>query len=144
MHQGRDRRDDARGNFIVTYESIIPQLGTLREYKPLMQEFWREGLFDELDERYFRLINRAPELARGVDWTRSATTRRSRRSNIFRADNVGKESYFDSMTHFDFKTLLPALLHVEDRVEHGARPGVARSVRRRRGGRVRGDACRRT
>jgi asparagine synthase (glutamine-hydrolysing) len=34
---------------------------------------------------------------------------------------VGKESYFDSMTHFDFKTLLPALLHVEDRMSmaHG-------------------------
>src|SRR5438270_7229950 len=40
---------------------------------------------------------------------------------IFRADNVKKESYFDSMTHFDFKTLLPALLQVEDRVSmaHG-------------------------
>jgi asparagine synthase (glutamine-hydrolysing) len=34
---------------------------------------------------------------------------------------VRKESYFDLMTHFDFKTLLPALLHVEDRVSmaHG-------------------------
>src|SRR6185436_12385248 len=33
----------------------------------------------------------------------------------------GRESYFDRMTHFDFKTLLPALLQVEDRVSmaHG-------------------------
>jgi asparagine synthase (glutamine-hydrolysing) len=40
---------------------------------------------------------------------------------IFWGRNVGRESYFDSMTHFDFKTLLPALLHVEDRVSmaHG-------------------------
>ena len=30
---------------------------------------------------------------------------------IFHGANVGHESYFDSMTHFDFKTLLPALLH---------------------------------
>ena len=37
------------GNFVVTYESIIPQLGTLRQYKPLMQQFWREGLFEDLD-----------------------------------------------------------------------------------------------
>ena len=50
------------GNFIVTYESIIPNLETLREYKPLMQEFWREGLFADLDQRYFRLIDRAPAL----------------------------------------------------------------------------------
>jgi asparagine synthase (glutamine-hydrolysing) len=42
-------------------------------------------------------------------------------SEIFWGGNVGKESYFDSMTHFDFKTLLPALLHVEDRTSmaHG-------------------------
>tara|TARA_B110000495_G_C22955238_1_gene559613 strand:+ start:34 stop:612 length:579 start_codon:yes stop_codon:yes gene_type:complete len=35
--------------------------------------------------------------------------------------NVRKEAYFDHMTHFDFKTLLPALLQVEDRMSmaHG-------------------------
>ena len=40
---------------------------------------------------------------------------------IFWGKNVGKESYFDSITHFDFKTLLPALLQVEDRMSmaHG-------------------------
>jgi asparagine synthase (glutamine-hydrolysing) len=45
---------------------------------------------------------------------------------IFHGRNVGKESYFDSMTHFDFKTLLPALLHVEDRVSmaHGVESRV--------------------
>ena len=32
-----------------------------------------------------------------------------------------KEAYFDKMTHFDFKCLLPALLQVEDRMSmaHG-------------------------
>ena len=35
------------GNFVVTYESIIPNLGALREYKPLLQEFWRDGLFED-------------------------------------------------------------------------------------------------
>jgi asparagine synthase (glutamine-hydrolysing) len=35
--------------------------------------------------------------------------------------NVRKEAYFDKMTHFDFKCLLPALLQVEDRMSmaHG-------------------------
>ena len=110
------------GHFIVTYESIIPNLQTLREYKPLMQEFWRDGLFADLDQRYFRLIDRAPALRNLIDWSilgdySPFETFRS----IFRASNVGKESYFDLMTHFDFKTLLPALLHVEDRVSmaHG-------------------------
>jgi len=42
-------------------------------------------------------------------------------STIFHGKNVGKESYFDKMTHFDFKTLLPGLLQVEDRMSmaHG-------------------------
>jgi asparagine synthase (glutamine-hydrolysing) len=42
-------------------------------------------------------------------------------SSAFHGRNVGKEAYFDKMTHFDFKHLLPALLHVEDRMSmaHG-------------------------
>ena len=110
------------GNFIVTYESIIPNLTALRNYKPLLQEFWREGLFEDMDQRYFRLINRVPTLSGEIRWDLLGDyspfeTFRS----IFRGSNVGKESYFDLMTHFDFKTLLPALLQVEDRMSmaHG-------------------------
>jgi asparagine synthase (glutamine-hydrolysing) len=110
------------GNFVVTYQSIIPNLGALREYKPLLRSFWSQGLFDELDARYFRLINRAPDLHDEVNWELlgSYSPFETFRS-IFHGDNVGKEAYFDSMTHFDFKTLLPALLQVEDRVSmaHG-------------------------
>jgi asparagine synthase (glutamine-hydrolysing) len=110
------------GNFVVTYESIIPNLQTLREYKPLLREFWRDGLFEELDARYFRLINRAPSLGDEIDWPQLGEYSPFETfKQIFHGDNVKKESYFDSMTHFDFKTLLPALLQVEDRVSmaHG-------------------------
>jgi asparagine synthase (glutamine-hydrolysing) len=110
------------GNFIVTYESIIPNLGTLREYKPLLQEFWREGLFEDLDRRYFRLINRSGVLHEEINWEGLGQySPYETFQGIFRGENVRKESYFDSMTHFDFKTLLPALLQVEDRVSmaHG-------------------------
>lgn len=110
------------GNFIVTYESIIPNLGALREYKPLLQEFWRQGLFEDLDRRYFRLINRARDLGDEINWAAiERYTPYDTFQGIFRGQNVQKESYFDSMTHFDFKTLLPALLHVEDRMSmaHG-------------------------
>jgi asparagine synthase (glutamine-hydrolysing) len=110
------------GNFIVTYESIIPNLRSLRNYKPLLQHFWAGGLFEELDARYFRLINRAPDLDGIVDFTALGEYEpfESFRT-IFNGTNVGHESYFDKMTHFDFKTLLPALLQVEDRVSmaHG-------------------------
>ena len=111
-----------RAAFVVTYESIIPNLRSLREYKPLIQEFWREGVFADLDERYFRLVNRSETLEEAVDWTALGDySPLETFLGIFRGDNVGRDSYFDRMSHFDFKTLLPALLQVEDRVSmaHG-------------------------
>lgn len=110
------------GNYIVTYESIIPNLQSLQSYKPLLKKFWREGLFESRDKRYFQLINRAPQIGDEVNW--SALTDYSPYETfleLFNAYNVEQGSYFDSMTHFDFKTLLPALLQVEDRVSmaHG-------------------------
>jgi len=110
------------GNFVVTYESIIPNLTALRSYKPLLKEFWREGLFDDMDRRYFRLINRASTMQDEVNWELlRGYSPFETFCSIFNCNNVRKESYFDLMTHFDFKTLLPALLHVEDRVSmaHG-------------------------
>jgi asparagine synthase (glutamine-hydrolysing) len=110
------------GNFVVTYESIIPNLVTLRGYKPLIQEFWSQGIFEERDRRYFRLINRSNTFGEIVNWDvfKGAFSFDEFRQ-IYWGSNVGRESYFDSMTHFDFKTLLPALLQVEDRMSmaHG-------------------------
>ncbi len=111
------------GNFIVTYESIIPNLIALQNYKPLLQDFFSQGLFDEdIDKRYFRLINRASDLKDEVRWEElgESSPFESFRK-IFNGDRAGKESYFDKMTNFDCKTLLPALLHVEDRMSmaHG-------------------------
>jgi asparagine synthase (glutamine-hydrolysing) len=111
------------GNYVVTIESIIPNLGLLREYKPMMKEFWRQGLFDPLDARYFRLIDRSSDMDGEIDW--EALDKRRVFEDfcaIFNnAANVRKEAYFDKMTHFDFKCLLPALLQVEDRMSmaHG-------------------------
>lgn len=111
------------GNFVVTIESIVPNLGILREYKPMMREFWREGLFGNLEDRYFRLIDRSSDMDREIDWGELDKERvfDSFREIFLNKSNVRKEAYFDQMTHFDFKTLLPALLQVEDRMSmaHG-------------------------
>jgi len=110
------------GKYIITYESIIPNLVTLKEYKPLMQEFWSSGLFEERGKRYFKLINRANTFKDEINWQiLEPYSPFETFKQIFWAKNVEKESYFDSMTHFDFKTLLPALLQVEDRMSmaHG-------------------------
>lgn len=105
------------GNFVVTYESIIPNLVALKNYKPMLKSFWKEGLFDSMDMRYFSLVNRAPNLKNEVRWELlEPYSSKETFRNIFNGDNVMKESYFDQMTHFDFKTLLPALLQVEDRM----------------------------
>lgn len=115
------------GNYVVTYESIIPNLVTLDKYKPMLKEFWGQGLFEERDRRYWRLVNRANKFD-GV--LREDVIDHQKTFNefasIYWGSNVGKESYFDSMTHFDFKTLLPALLQVEDRMSmaHGVETRV--------------------
>ena len=92
-----------------------------------MQEFWSNGLFDERDRRYFKLINRANVMNNVIDWNiLEPYSAFEVFKNIFWGTNVQKESYFDSMTHFDFKTLLPALLQVEDRMSmaHGLKSRV--------------------
>lgn len=111
------------GSYIVTAESIIPNLGVLQEYLPLMRRFFANGLFGPLDERYLRLIDRSGDLSEEINWEdmdRGAVETSFKA--LFNSErNVRKQSLFDSMTHFDFKSLLPALLHVEDRMSmrHG-------------------------
>ncbi|MCI9138208.1 MAG: asparagine synthase (glutamine-hydrolyzing) [Lachnospiraceae bacterium] len=110
------------GKFVVTYESIIPNLISLKNYKPMIKSFWRQGLFEPSNTRYYRLINRAPEMEDCIykeelgDYDPYTSYKR-----LFIAENVDKDAYLDRMTHFDFKTLLPALLQVEDRMSmaHG-------------------------
>lgn len=105
------------GNFVVSYESIIPNLTALQSYKPMLTDFWREGLFEDMDRRYFRLVSRFRNVE-GVlhEALDSGYSPFRAFGDIFNAGNVSGESYFDRMTHFDFKTLLPSLLHVEDRM----------------------------
>ena len=108
----------AQGRFVVTAQSIIPNLGALREYKPLIREFWRQGLFGPMDDRYLRLVDRSTDAGDEIDWD---VIDRPRVVADFKTlfdspGNVGKEAYLDKMMHFDLKTLLPALLHVEDRM----------------------------
>lgn len=103
--------------FVVTFDSILPNLPQLKGYSPLLQYFWQDGLFEDMDRRYFRLIRKdigisdfiAKDIFNGNDnYCFSEEFR-----NIF--NRPGLESLINKMTHFDIKTLLPALLHVEDR-----------------------------
>ncbi len=106
------------GRHIVTLQSIVPNLPVLQQYRPLMQQFWKSGLFEDMDARYFRLVDRSPDLASlltadaRASWDSAAVFGAFQR--VF--NHPSTESYINKMTHFDLRTLLPALLHVEDRV----------------------------
>lgn len=110
------------GDFVVTYESIIPNLRVLKPYEPMLRQFFSDGLFEAVDRRYLKLVERSamlgPELR--LDLERPYDPRKTF-LKIFNAQNAENGSLFDSMTNADFKTLLPALLQVEDRVSmaHG-------------------------
>lgn len=106
------------GRHLVTLESIVPHLALLKQYKPLLSNFWSKGLFDEMDARYFHLIDRSQglnELLHPDIWT--SFNREALFADFQKVFNhPDTHSYINKMTHFDQKTLLPALLQIEDRV----------------------------
>ncbi len=108
--------------YVVTWDAVLPHLPMLKNYVPLLQDFWREGLFEDMDRRYFRLVARHRGLETVLTpevWPASAPQACLETfSQVF--NGSAAKSYFNRMTHFDLQTLLPALLHVEDRVSMGA------------------------
>ena len=106
------------GKHLVSLDSIIPNLPLLKQYVPLLKQFWSEDLFEDMDKRYFKLIDRSPDLMNLL--TGDVVALRSK-VNLFDDfqkvfNHADTKSYINKMTHFDQKTLLPALLQIEDRV----------------------------
>lgn len=106
------------GQHLVTLQSIIPNMSQLKNYVPLLKEQFRDGLFNPMDERYFRMINRSHHLDK--TYKEEFLSEFDNQQLLYKFKKVfnhpDTKSYFNKMTHFDLKTLLPALLHVEDRV----------------------------
>ncbi|MBC3765016.1 asparagine synthase (glutamine-hydrolyzing) [Neptunicella marina] len=106
------------GKHLVSLESIVPNLPLLKQYVPMLNQFWKEGLFESMDKRYFRLTNRAPDIQSLLSNDTLALLDQyhpfSQFESIFNGANT--HSYINKMTNFDLQTLLPALLQVEDRV----------------------------
>lgn len=105
------------GKYVVTLESIIPTLPQLQRYVPMLQNFWRAGLFEPMDQRYFNLINRHQDSASDTwlteDWGIPGYSVFEQFQQVFHGSNT--KSYLNKMTAFDIQTSLPALLQVEDR-----------------------------
>jgi asparagine synthase (glutamine-hydrolysing) len=106
------------GKHIVSLKSILPNLSALKQYVPMLQNFWRQDLFEPMDARYFRLINRngSDRSLFSDDFNAHFDIGRiyARYEKLFNYPNT--LSYYNKMVHFDLTASLPALLHVEDRV----------------------------
>lgn len=106
--------------YTVTLKSIVPNLPILQTYKPMLQGFWKDGLFDSPDKRYFKLIDRSEGMSHlftlGVFDAGYSPFESFQK--IFNRDEL--HSMVNRMTYFDLKGSLPALLHVEDRTSMAA------------------------
>ena len=106
------------GEHIVSLNTILPNLPYLKQYIPMMKRFYEKDLFEPMDRRYFRLIDRS-EGTTGIlshDFLASYNP-----GNVFERfqstfNHPDTKSYYNKMTHYDMVTGLPALLQVEDRV----------------------------
>ncbi len=110
--------ENNKQKYVVTLDSIIENLPSLKQYLPLIKRQFSNGLFDPMNKRYFNLINRSFHLRNlyTEEFVSSIQMDKifSEFQNIF--DKPNTSSLFNKMTYFDIKTLLPALLHIEDRV----------------------------
>ena len=102
--------------YAVSLESLVPNLPLLKTYRPMLQQFWSQGLFDSPDKRYFNLVDRSAQMKSVISpeaFTGNYSPFASFQS-IFNREDL--HSLVNQMTYFDLKASLPALLHVEDRM----------------------------
>jgi asparagine synthase (glutamine-hydrolysing) len=107
---------------IVSLHSILPNLPSLKQYVPMLQDFWKEGAFAPMDLRYFQLIDRSAGALEMFTEEFRASFDHEGAFERFQAvfHHPDTKSYYNKMTHFDMVSSLPALLHVEDRVSMAA------------------------
>jgi asparagine synthase (glutamine-hydrolysing) len=103
---------------IVSLNSILPNLPFLRTYTPMIKDFMGADLFEPMDRRYFRLINR---LGSSEAFLTREFMGEYHENEIFESfsrqfNHPDTLSYYNKMTHFDMVASLPGLLQVEDRV----------------------------
>ena len=83
-----------------------------------MKFFWGSEVFEPMDRRYYRLINRMGSTVKYLtqDFINGYEEEKlfTKFSKYF--NHINTLSYFNKMTHFDMFGSLPGLLQVEDRV----------------------------
>lgn len=110
LEQAMDGNNENLHNFLESIE-------TLKQYKPMLKNFWSNNLFESLDKRYLSLCDRSYSLNQIVIWDK--LEKNSVEKNFlekFNNSTIPDENIFNKMLKFDMENSLPALLHVEDRV----------------------------
>jgi asparagine synthase (glutamine-hydrolysing) len=109
---------------VVLMDNIIPNLGMLQQYVPLLKRFWSKGLFDSVEERYYALISRildlnqllTPEVMAMRDEERIFSDFKNQFNDVLRKLPKRGTALLNRMLSYDIRTSLQSLLHVEDRV----------------------------
>lgn len=106
------------GPFVVTFESILPNLPLLQPYVPLLRQFWREGLFDPVETRYLKLLQKFAQPGAALSPALRAYVREGQPGAPMLRDfhHPALGSLINRMTWVDQRHFLPALLQVEDRM----------------------------
>lgn len=120
--KGAINQTQEEGKHLLLFSDLLPQLSTLKNYSPLMKSFWSNGLFDPMDQRYFKLLNRSSELINLLNADIAENIKPNQTYERFRDsfNSVNSSSYINKMMNFDLENILPSLLHVEDRVSMSA------------------------
>jgi asparagine synthase (glutamine-hydrolysing) len=110
--------NNEEGEHIVSLSSILPNLPYIKQYVPMIKDFWKKDAFEPMDKRYFSLIDRNGGAFNY--YTDDFSNRYSKELIFSRFQKLFNHpetlSYFNKMTHFDMFASLPALLQVEDRM----------------------------
>ena len=116
--KGAIYESNEEGEHIVSLNTILPNLPHLHNYMPMLKEFMKTNAFGEMDERYFRLIDRRNGSNELFTDDFISTYNKEEILNQFKKlfNDPDTKSFYNKMTHFDMTSSLPALLQVEDRV----------------------------
>lgn len=101
--------------FVVTLQSIAENLPLLQSYTGMLQKFWKDGLFDPKEKRYFDLCNRLREIDGIVspDVFNCSYKVEDAFMRIFKTNNI--RSHVNMMSRFDLFEGLQGVLQVDDR-----------------------------
>lgn len=96
---------------------LAPNLSQLRSYRPMMSSFLRDGIFDDVEAQYYRLIRRQHDVSGLLSPDVAGSQGGYEPYEAFRQlfNEPGAVSLLDKVLHFEMSAWLPALLQVEDR-----------------------------